>query len=79
MKFVETEPRVDLDVMIFKLEALKTMLKTDELGEFILAAKLSKKVQNDEQDKFEDYLGDDIPHYYGSDGQMIIGKYSESD
>jgi hypothetical protein len=66
----------DLEVNIFKLESLKTLLKTELFDDFIENAKIAKemkKLKSNLPEDFEDFMGDDIPHYYGSEGELIIG------
>ena len=70
----------DLDVTIFKLESLRTLLKTELFDDFIESAKLAKEItelRTNAPEDFEDYIGDDIPHHYGSDGDNIIGEEGE--
>ena len=78
VKFVESGPVGNIEITIFKLEALKNLLKTDEFDELIQSAKqtkdfLEKKKEGDAEDDFEDYFVDEYPpHHYGEDGEVII-------
>ena len=83
IKFSETKPGEDIDTMIFKLEALKDLLKTDNFDELIENAKevqstIAKRKEDQEADDFEDYLVDEYPpHYYGEDGEVLLGEHSD--
>jgi hypothetical protein len=78
MKFVESGPVGNIDITIFKLEAFKDLLKTDQFDELIKSAKQTKvfyeqKKQEDAEDDFDDYFVDEYPpHHYGEEGEVII-------
>ena len=69
--------------MIFKLEALKDMLKTDKFDELLENAKevkttITQSKELYEEDVFEDYFVDEYPpHYYGEDGEVLLGEHSD--
>ena len=79
IKFSETKPGEDIETIIFKLEALKDMFKTDKFDELIKNAKevktaIVKRKEQLESDDHEDYLVDENPpHYYGDDGKVLLG------
>jgi hypothetical protein len=78
MKFVESGPVGNIDITIYKLEALKDLLKTDQFDELIQSANQTKdfyekKKQEDAEDEFDDFFVDEYPpHHYGEDGEVII-------
>ena len=79
IKFSETKPGENIDHMIFKLGALKTMLKTDKLDDLIENAEgvksaIAKRKEQNEADDCEDYLVDEYPpHHYGDNGEVLLG------
>ena len=54
------------------------MLKTDKFDDLIKTAEgvksaILKRKQDQEHDNCEDYHAEYPPHYYGDDGEVIIG------
>ena len=77
IEFYKAPPENNLEIMIFKLESIKNLLKTDKFDEMIASAKafknsIEQRSEEAEDEEFESYL-DLPPHHYGSDGEIIIG------
>ena len=74
VKFIESGPEGNLDIMIFKLESLKNLLQTGQFDSLLETAnKLRNKKGVQDDDYEDDEFDDDIPpHHYGSDGEVLI-------
>jgi hypothetical protein len=75
IKFINMEPVDNVELTIFRLESIKSMLKTDKFDELLETARATKEARDSNQfdDEYEDYFEDDLPpHLYGSDGKVTF-------
>ena len=74
VKFIESGPDGNIDIMIFKLESLKNMLQTTEFDSLLENAKKLRNEKETPDDDYEDeeFYDDLPPYHYGSDGEVII-------
>ena len=69
--------------MLFKLEALKGMLKTNKFDDLIedaegVKAAMAKRKEQSERDDCEGYYVEDYPpHHYGDNGEVVLGDADE--